>query len=164
MVIKGTVAIAKNPCHHPAGDVRVLEGVDVPGLEHLYNCLIFLQKGDRPHTDEASGSDLELAAYGIHTAAELNLIPPSKQSWPPMEYTQLPNQECVQRVEEGAPEGYVPSNLGNKSRGLQEPGREGEKVNLSFAWIEADYLARIKIKRRVVRDRKSQKPIDKWCF
>ncbi|KAI3696610.1 hypothetical protein L6452_29029 [Arctium lappa] len=83
-VIKGTVVIAKNPCLHP-GDVRVLEAVDVPGLEHLFDCLIFPQKGDRPHTDEASGSDLDGDLYFV--TWDENLIPPSKRSWPPMEYT-----------------------------------------------------------------------------
>lgn len=45
-----------------------------------------------------------------------------------------------------------------KSLGLQEPDRDGEAVNLSFPWIAADYLARIKIKRRGAGDGKSQKP------
>ncbi|KAJ0794340.1 putative RNA-directed RNA polymerase [Helianthus annuus] len=57
-VIKGNVVIAKNPCLHP-GDVRVLKAVNQPRLEHLVDCLIFPQKGNRPHTDEASGSDLD---------------------------------------------------------------------------------------------------------
>nr|XP_043610442.1 RNA-dependent RNA polymerase 6-like [Erigeron canadensis] len=82
-VIKGNVVIAKNPCLHP-GDIRVLEAVDVPGLEHLFDCLIFPQKGHRPHTDEASGSDLDGDLYFV--TWDENLIPPSKQSWPPMEY------------------------------------------------------------------------------
>lgn len=82
-VIKGIVVIAKNPCLHP-GDVRVLEAVDVPDLHHLYDCLVFPQKGDRPHTDEASGSDLDGDLYFV--TWDGNLIPPSKRSWPPMEY------------------------------------------------------------------------------
>lgn len=47
-----------------------------------------------------------------------------------------------------------------KSLDMQEPGRESEMVNLSFAWIAADYLARIKIKRRGTGDGESCKPID----
>ncbi|KAG8375787.1 hypothetical protein BUALT_Bualt10G0136800 [Buddleja alternifolia] len=82
-VIKGLVAIAKNPCLHP-GDVRILEAVDVPGLHHLYDCLIFPQKGDRPHTNEASGSDLDGDLYFV--TWDENLIPPSKRSWTPMDY------------------------------------------------------------------------------
>ncbi|KAL5783123.1 hypothetical protein ACOSP7_008152 [Xanthoceras sorbifolium] len=83
-VIKGYVVIAKNPCLHP-GDIRILEAVDAPDLHHLYDCLVFPQKGDRPHTDEASGSDLDGDTYFVTWDA--NLIPPSKRSWPPMEYT-----------------------------------------------------------------------------
>ncbi|KAG9154053.1 hypothetical protein Leryth_000546 [Lithospermum erythrorhizon] len=82
-VIKGLVAIAKNPCLHP-GDVRILEAVDVPGLHHLYDCLVFPQKGDRPHTNEASGSDLDGDLYFV--TWDERLLPPSKRSWPPMEY------------------------------------------------------------------------------
>ncbi|CAK8568633.1 unnamed protein product [Lathyrus sativus] len=83
-VVKGHVVIAKNPCLHP-GDVRVLEAVDVPDLHHLYDCLVFPQKGERPHTNEASGSDLDGDLYFV--TWDGNLIPPSKRSWTPMEYT-----------------------------------------------------------------------------
>lgn len=47
-----------------------------------------------------------------------------------------------------------------KSLELQAPGREGDTVNLSFAWIAADYLARIKIKSRGTGSGNSCKPID----
>ncbi|GKD54933.1 RNA-dependent RNA polymerase 6, partial [Tanacetum coccineum] len=56
-------------------------------LEHLVDCLVFPQKGDRLHTDEAFRSDLDGDLY-IVTWDE-NLIPPSKQSWPPMEFTAI---------------------------------------------------------------------------
>lgn len=82
-VITGFVVIAKNPCLHP-GDIRILEAVDVPGLHHLYDCLVFPQKGDRPHTNEASGSDLDGDLYFV--TWDENLIPPSKKSWNPMQY------------------------------------------------------------------------------
>ncbi|XP_047972265.1 RNA-dependent RNA polymerase 6 [Salvia hispanica] len=82
-VIKGLVVIAKNPCLHP-GDVRILEAVDVPGLHHLYDCLVFPQKGERPHANEASGSDLDGDLYFV--TWDDTLIPPSKRSWTPMDY------------------------------------------------------------------------------
>lgn len=82
-VIKGYVAIAKNPCLHP-GDVRILEAVDAPGLHHLHDCFVFPQNGERPHPNEASGSDLDGDLYFV--TWDENLIPPSKKSWPPMEY------------------------------------------------------------------------------
>lgn len=83
-VIKGNVVMAKNPCLHP-GDVRILEAVDIPALHHLVDCLVFPQKGDRPHSDEASGSDLDGDLYFV--TWDDDLIPPSKRSWPPMHYT-----------------------------------------------------------------------------
>ncbi|GER25251.1 RNA-dependent RNA polymerase 6 [Striga asiatica] len=82
-VVRGLVAIAKNPCLHP-GDVRILEAVDAPELHHLYDCLVFPQKGERPHPNEASGSDLDGDLYFV--TWDQNLIPPSKRSWTPMEY------------------------------------------------------------------------------
>lgn len=83
-VVVGTVVIAKNPCLHP-GDIRILEAVDIPALHHLVDCLIFPQKGDRPHANEASGSDLDGDLYFV-TWDEC-LIPPGKRSWVAMDYT-----------------------------------------------------------------------------
>lgn len=82
-VVEGLVVIAKNPCLHP-GDVRILRAVDEPKLYHLYDCLVFPQKGDRPHPNEASGSDLDGDLYFV--TWDDSLIPPSGRSWPPMEY------------------------------------------------------------------------------
>lgn len=82
-VITGLVVIAKNPCLHP-GDIRILEAVDVPALHHLVDCLVFPQKGERPHTNEASGSDLDGDNYFV--TWDENLIPPNK-SCLPMDYT-----------------------------------------------------------------------------
>lgn len=89
-VIKGYVVVAKNPCLHP-GDIRILEAVDAPGLDHLIDCLVFPQKGERPHTNEASGSDLDGDLYFV--TWDENLVPPSKRSSAPMEYdTQKPKE------------------------------------------------------------------------
>ncbi|XP_021909790.1 RNA-dependent RNA polymerase 1-like [Carica papaya] len=57
-VVQGNVVIAKNPCLHP-GDMRVLRAVDVPALHHMVDCVVFPQKGKRPHPNECSGSDLD---------------------------------------------------------------------------------------------------------
>ncbi|XP_068642476.1 RNA-dependent RNA polymerase 6-like [Aristolochia californica] len=94
-VIIGTLVIAKNPCLHP-GDIRILEAVDAPGLHHLVDCLVFPQKGDRPHTDEASGSDLDGDLYFV--TWDENLIPPGKKSWPPMDYSSGEVKELRRRV------------------------------------------------------------------
>ncbi|XP_054822404.1 RNA-dependent RNA polymerase 6 [Prosopis cineraria] len=113
-VVKGFVVIAKNPCLHP-GDVRILEAVDAPGLHHLHDCLVFPQKGDRPHTNEASGSDLDGDLYFV--TWDENLIPPSKRSWTPMEYISqesklLSRQVTTRDITEFFVRNMVTENLG----------------------------------------------------
>ncbi|KAF2292442.1 hypothetical protein GH714_022824 [Hevea brasiliensis] len=60
----------------------------VPSGRWLMGCLDELgclsKKGDRPHTNEASGSDLDGDLYFV--TWDENLIPPSKKSWAPMQY------------------------------------------------------------------------------
>ncbi|CAJ2674322.1 unnamed protein product [Trifolium pratense] len=80
-VVKGKVVVAKNPCLHP-GDVRVLKAVVVPALCHMVDCIVFPQKGDRPHPNECSGSDLDGDIYFVCWDSEL--IPP--RTIEPMEY------------------------------------------------------------------------------
>ncbi|XP_057865093.2 RNA-dependent RNA polymerase 6 [Cryptomeria japonica] len=91
-IITGKVIVAKNPCLHP-GDVRILEAVDSPGLHHLVDCLIFPQKGHRPHPNEASGSDLDGDIYFV--SWDSRLMPPSGESFDPMDYT--PAQEVASK-------------------------------------------------------------------
>ncbi|XP_030958898.1 probable RNA-dependent RNA polymerase 1 [Quercus lobata] len=86
LILEGEVVVAKNPCLH-LGDVRVLKVVDVPALHHLADvglsdCVVFLQKGKRPHSNECFGSDLDGDLYFV--CWDLDLIPP--QQIQPMEY------------------------------------------------------------------------------
>ncbi|XP_058078636.1 RNA-dependent RNA polymerase 1-like [Magnolia sinica] len=85
IVIKGRVLVAKCPCLHP-GDVRVLRAVNVPALCHMVDCVVFPQKGNRPHPNECSGSDLDGDVYFVSWDSEL--IPP--RQIPPMEYIAKP--------------------------------------------------------------------------
>ncbi|XXG40886.1 hypothetical protein AAC387_Pa01g1487 [Persea americana] len=84
-VLVGKVFVAKNPCLHP-GDVRVLVAVDVPALHHLVDCVVFPQKGKRPHPNECSGSDLDGDLYVV--CWDPLLIPPRQIA--PMEYIPAP--------------------------------------------------------------------------
>ncbi|XAR63686.1 RNA-directed RNA polymerase [Bertholletia excelsa] len=81
-VVKDKVVVAKNPCLHP-GDVRVLRAVDVPALHHMVDCVVFPQRGIRPHPNECSGSDLDGDLYFV--CWDYDLIPPWQQQ--PMDYT-----------------------------------------------------------------------------
>lgn len=44
--IIGNVVVAKSPCLHP-GDVRVLKAIAVTDLNHMTDCIVFPQKGQR---------------------------------------------------------------------------------------------------------------------
>eukprot|EP01119_Soliformovum_irregulare_P025297 TRINITY_DN9328_c0_g3_i1.p1 TRINITY_DN9328_c0_g3~~TRINITY_DN9328_c0_g3_i1.p1 ORF type:complete len:679 (+),score=139.08 TRINITY_DN9328_c0_g3_i1:47-2083(+) len=56
--ILGRVLVTRNPCYHP-GDLRILEAVQVPELNHLSECIVFSTQGARPPPDEMSGGDLD---------------------------------------------------------------------------------------------------------
>ncbi|KAL4637957.1 hypothetical protein ACB092_03G116100 [Castanea dentata] len=79
--LMGEVVVAKNPCLHP-GDVRILKAVDVSDLHHLADCVVFPQKGKRPHPNECSRSDLDGDLYFV--CWDPDLIPPRQIQ--PMEY------------------------------------------------------------------------------
>lgn len=113
LIFRGKIVVAKNPCLHP-GDVQILEAVDVPALHHMVDCIVFPQKGKRPHTNECSGSDLDGDVYFV--CWDTDLIPPQK--FPPMDYaapqtTILDHDVTIEEVQE-----YFTDYLLNDSLGI----------------------------------------------
>jgi RNA-dependent RNA polymerase len=56
--ITGLCLVGRNPSLH-SGDLRVVEGVDVPALHHLRSVVVFPQHGDRDIPSMCSGGDLD---------------------------------------------------------------------------------------------------------
>ncbi|CAL0318586.1 unnamed protein product [Lupinus luteus] len=112
-VVTGKVVVAKNPCLHP-GDVRVLKAVNVPALHHMVDCVVFPQKGGRPHPNECSGSDLDGDIYFVCWDHEL--IPPREEQ--PMDYTAVPSMELDHDVTIEEVEEYFTNYIVNDSLGI----------------------------------------------
>uniref|UniRef100_A0A2N9GNP3 RNA-dependent RNA polymerase n=1 Tax=Fagus sylvatica TaxID=28930 RepID=A0A2N9GNP3_FAGSY len=112
-VVKGKIVVAKNPCLHP-GDVRVLKAVNVPALHHLVDCVVFPQKGFRPHPNECSGSDLDGDIYFVCWDPEL--LPPRQIE--PMDYNPAPTQELDHDVTIEEVQEYFTNYIVNDSLGI----------------------------------------------
>ncbi|GJV96678.1 probable RNA-dependent RNA polymerase 1, partial [Tanacetum coccineum] len=112
-IVLGKVVVAKNPCLHP-GDVRVLKAVNVPALHHMVDCVVFPQKGQRPHPNECSGSDLDGDIYFV--CWDPNLIPPRQVE--PMDYTPAPSIELDHDVTIEEVEEYFTNYIVNDSLGI----------------------------------------------
>lgn len=112
-VVTGKVVVAKNPCLHP-GDVRVLMAVDVPALSHMVDCVVFPQKGKRPHPNECSGSDLDGDIYFVCWDSEL--IPLRQVE--PMDYSPEKQQELDHEVSMEEVMEYFTDHIINDSLGI----------------------------------------------
>ncbi|KAL4575651.1 hypothetical protein LXL04_022502 [Taraxacum kok-saghyz] len=112
-IVVGKVVVAKNPCLHP-GDVRVLTAVNVPMLHHMVDCVVFPQKGHRPHPNECSGSDLDGDIYFV--CWDSDLIPPNQIE--PMDYTPAPTMQLDHDVTIEEVEEYFTNYIVNDSLGI----------------------------------------------
>ncbi|CAN8308209.1 unnamed protein product [Cochlearia groenlandica] len=82
-VVIGKVVVTKNPCLHP-GDIRVLDAIYEVNFEQkgFLDCIVFPQKGERPHPNECSGGDLDGDQFFVSWDEKLT---PSQMD-PPMDY------------------------------------------------------------------------------
>ncbi|XP_078314526.1 uncharacterized protein LOC144617504 isoform X2 [Crassostrea virginica] len=91
----GPVVATKNPCFHP-GDLRKFQAVDVPALHHMFDCIVFPQKGSRPHPNEMSGSDLDGDMYFVSWDKQFCDI---VENEPPMEFPKAEKLKLSRNVE-----------------------------------------------------------------
>ena len=95
-ILEGDVMVTKYPCMHP-GDVRLFKAVNLPQLKHIKDCIVFPQKGPRPHPNEMAGSDLDGDEYSVIWMKELFI----KQNHPPMIFADEPALELnVKEIED----------------------------------------------------------------
>lgn len=80
------VVVGRNPSLHP-GDIRILKPRNIPELQHLVDVIVFPALGNRPHSNEMSGGDLDGDIYFV--IEDESLIPSA--DYPPMSYTSAAN-------------------------------------------------------------------------
>ncbi|CAN1846087.1 RNA-dependent RNA polymerase 2 [Linum perenne] len=137
-VITGKVVVTKNPCLHP-GDIRVLDAVYHEVLEEtcLVDCILFPQKGPRPHPNECSGGDLDGDLYFV--SWDEDLIPP--QTVAPMDY------------------------LGGRPRVMDHEVKLEQEIHKFFVdYMINDTLGAISTAHLVLADREPDKACSKKCL
>ncbi|KAI0455740.1 RNA dependent RNA polymerase-domain-containing protein [Xylaria acuta] len=95
MVVTGLCVVGRNPSLHP-GDMRVVEAVDVPTLQHLRDVVVFPAKGDRDIPSMCSGGDLDGDDFFV--IWDRNLIPPERNH-PPMTHEPMQPEELDRDVQ-----------------------------------------------------------------
>ena len=88
-VMTGYMILARNPSLHP-GDIRIVRGVDRPGLRHLKDVIVLPMTGDRDVSSMCSGGDLDGDDYLVIWDRQLL---PDKWNHEPMDFTPDPPAE-----------------------------------------------------------------------
>lgn len=113
-IITGICIIGRNPSMH-AGDIRVVEAVDIPSLRHLSDVVVFPCRGDRPLPSLLSGGDLDGDDYFV--IWDQNLIP---KIWntPPMHSCPVAPQNLDRDVQVNDLRNFVVKYMKNDFLGL----------------------------------------------
>lgn len=93
-VVTGVCIVGRNPSLHP-GDIRVVEAVDIPGLRHLKDVVVFPQTGDRDVPSMCSGGDLDGDDFFVIWDERLV---PKEWNFPPMNHDADPSGTGEKRV------------------------------------------------------------------
>lgn len=98
------------------GDMRTFKAVDVRALYHLVDCVVFPAKGQRPHTDEMSGSDLDGDKYFVTWYDKL--LPPREENVEPMDFTSPAKKILFRPVEVSDMVQFVADYIKNDQLGI----------------------------------------------
>ncbi|UJR11489.1 hypothetical protein I4U23_015669 [Adineta vaga] len=113
IVLTGEVLVAKMPCLHP-GDFRRLTAVNVPKLQTcIRDCIVFPQKGSRPHPNEMSGSDLDGDQYWVYWGRRLKI----RQMDDPLSY-EAASPKKVPTITQDIIVDHIIDSLGAESQGI----------------------------------------------
>ncbi|KPM11269.1 RNA-dependent RNA polymerase 1-like protein [Sarcoptes scabiei] len=107
------VMITKFPCLS-LGDVRKFKARNLSSLSHVKDCVVFPAKGDRPHTDEISGSDLDGDEYAILWEIDLIFPGPNHQamSYKPAQPLTLDHDITFDDIVDFVCDYFIKSNIG----------------------------------------------------
>ena len=97
--VKGDVMVTRNPCMHP-GDIRMLKAVCNDKVrrhfKHIKDCIVFPQKGHRPHPNEMGGGDLDGDEYAVIWMKDLFIT----KNVQPMDFSDEPAVELDEDVQD----------------------------------------------------------------
>nr|AZW07573.1 RNA-dependent RNA polymerase [Branchiostoma lanceolatum]AZW07574.1 RNA-dependent RNA polymerase [Branchiostoma lanceolatum] len=112
-VLTGEVVVTRNPCFHP-GDVRKLRAVDVHGLDHMVDVIVFPSKGERPHPNEMSGGDLDGDQFFVTWYPGLVF---QRQNADPMDFSSPHNKKELSSVKTHDIEDFIVEYIANDRLG-----------------------------------------------
>lgn len=113
-IIKGLCVIGRNPSLH-AGDIRIVQAVDIPALRHLKDVVVFSSKGDRSLPSMLSGGDLDGDEYFVFWDP---CLMPKIWNTPPMHSAPVTPQDLDRDVEVNDLRNFVVKYMKNDFLGL----------------------------------------------